>query len=389
MDRMRIVGIEEQRHTGAIPRDAGRSRGSAANARHAWTARAGIVITVRIDDGGAVHGGRGEASPLPRYSADTLDDARRGLRGFARRLPFDLAVTDFAGLDSIATLTSTIRAPSARCAVETAVLDALGRAAGVPVWRLLRAFLGDAGMARPVGVSGLITDLDPRSVERGAQALVEDGIRVAKLKIGREGMFDRELAAAAIIRASGLGLRFDANQGLPPRELAARLESLSRFRPDLVEEPATPEAVERLASVNVPIGLDETLQSAAGERYIDRFAARNRLRAVVLKPMALGGPLRCLALARHARSRGATAVVSHLFDGPLAWAGAAHLALALSGPSPSVEASETGLPSGLDRHAGLAAWPDTGVRHLDEMLVQSRIVPDESPGLGGVSDSPW
>jgi L-alanine-DL-glutamate epimerase-like enolase superfamily enzyme len=70
---------------------------------------------------------------------------------------------------------------------------------------------------------------------------------------------------------------------------------------------------------------------------------------VVLKPMALGGILRCLEIARLAHERRLDVVVSHLFDGPLALAAAAVLALTAGTP---------GVAMGLDRHAGLDAWGD-------------------------------
>ena len=49
----------------------------------------------------------------------------------------------------------------------------------------------------------------------------------------------------------------------------------------------------------------------------------------MLKPMALGGVLSALALARRAQQAGVGAYVTTLLDGPIARAAAAHLAAAI------------------------------------------------------------
>ena len=63
--------------------------------------------------------------------------------------------------------------------------------------------------------------------------------------------------------------------------------------------------------------------------------------------MVLGGLSHCLELGRRARALNLGVVVSHSFDGPVALAAAAALALALP----------AGIAQGLAPHAGLSAWP--------------------------------
>ena len=90
---------------------------------------------------------------------------------------------------------------------------------------------------------------------------------------------------------------------------------------------------------------------------------------LVLKPTLLGGMCACLALARDAAARGLSVVVTHVFDGPVALAAAAELAAALPGRV---------LACGLDRHGGLAAWPDVAIPQLGPDYVASA----GRPGLG-------
>ncbi len=57
---------------------------------------------------------------------------------------------------------------------------------------------------------------------------------------------------------------------------------------------------------------------------------RGSFRVLVLKPMALGGFAACLELARIAAAAGGAVLVSHLFDGPVGLAAAAHLGFRLA-----------------------------------------------------------
>jgi L-alanine-DL-glutamate epimerase-like enolase superfamily enzyme len=91
--------------------------------------------------------------------------------------------------------------------------------------------------------------------------------------------------------------------------------------------------------------------------------------AVVLKPMALGGFGPCLALAKRAHAAGLKSCVSHLFDGPVALASAAALALVVHGP---------GVAAGLAPHAGLGAWCDVPL----PFVRAGELIPWDAPGLG-------
>ena len=96
----------------------------------------------------------------------------------------------------------------------------------------------------------------------------------------------------------------------------------------------------------VPVALDESLQG--GDSLVTSLLEAGVCQALVLKPMALGGILRCLHLARLAARHGVGVVVTHLFDGPVALAAATELALALPGRV---------LACGLDLHPGLGSGP--------------------------------
>ncbi|HKA91867.1 MAG TPA: enolase C-terminal domain-like protein [Haliangiales bacterium] len=256
------------------------------DARRAWTERRSLLVTL---DGGGV----GEAAPLPGYSPDTLEACRDALAALP---PLD-------GPADVARLPDAL--PAARFALETAIL---ARGGG------LAAHLGVA--PRAVARCRLVADVAE------ADAAVADGAAALKVKIGVPG--DRDLLAALRGRFGAIPLRLDANGALA----AAELDAYVRFRPELVEEPiADPR---QLPPLPFPVALDESLLRLAAAD-VARLARAGRIQALVLKPMILGGAMRCLELARWAAGLGLATCASHLHDGPIARAATRALAEALPG----------------------------------------------------------
>jgi o-succinylbenzoate synthase len=323
----------------------------AGNAQQTWNARAALLVHL-IDADGRI--GCGEASPLPGYSSDSLARCEEDLTGLrAGELPAPEPGTPVE--PQLRELGAQVAAPAARFALECAWLDLLGQATG----RSLAALLGRVAFSS-IPLAALVDAPSEAESLALARLAVAKGIRVLKLKVGRPGAFDRELALARRLRhelGPEVALRLDANRAWSPEETPARLAALAEIAPELVEEPSP---IWPTASP-VPLALDETLQQPDSEvclRALSRVC-----RAIVLKPMALGGFTRCLALARLAGELGLDVVVSHLFDGPIALAAAAELALALPRPPRAC---------GLARHAGLSAWPAVEIPQIGAHSIEAR-----------------
>lgn len=325
--------------------------------------RSGLVVRVVTEDGISAEG---EASPLPGYSPDTLAGAREALRGFDwEHAPEpDPALTAESMLS--ARELDRVASPAARFALETVMLHVLGVRCERPLWSLLPR--DGAREPSPVPLSVFVGDAgDPEALAR-ARSAVEQGVVAIKVKIGRD--VPAELAALrAVRRAIGsAALRLDANQALDPATLVDDLERLVELDPECLEEPAPPAALATLARSPIPLALDESLQGPDTWARLAPRLADLRCVAVVLKPMALGGFSACLRWAARANAAGLAVTVSHLFDGPIALASSAHLALAIASRA---------LGSGLAPHAGLAAWPPLAVP-----FVGANITPPTAPGLG-------
>ncbi|RMH22344.1 MAG: O-succinylbenzoate synthase, partial [Acidobacteria bacterium] len=294
----------------------------AADARRRWRRRRGLLLRLR-DERGLV--GYGEASPLPGYSPETFGQARRALKmwrdGASPLLDLEAPLAEQIRRE-LAAVDAT--SPSARCAVETALLDLAGRRLERPSW----ALLSDAATPAPVPLAALITDLETGAALAAARRATARGIATLKVKIGRPGAWHQELALLDRLRRAvgpDVHLRLDANGSLPPGELADRLAALADCRPQLVEEPVAGDDLLAVAASPVPLAVDESLRRPSGWLIVEHLATRRLCRAVVLKPMVLGGSLACLELARRAAALGVAAVASHLYDGPVALAAAAHL----------------------------------------------------------------
>lgn len=320
--------------------------------------RSFAVLELTRDDGGS---GIGEASPLPGYSPDDLTEVVEALRVLVERPIVVDAVASPLQLISMVFEQCPIYEPSARFAMETAVLDWLGHNRGLPVHRLLG---GDSERKRiPIADLGLAEPAFRWPSE--AERLVGAGATHLKLKVGVD--FEQELQALQSIRAAhrALPIRLDANRKLSADQVVAHAAALESLDLELFEEPVPVDDWQRALDLPLPWALDETLRSTdAARRVLDS----GKIRAVVLKPTVLGGLSACLAWAERAAAAGTASVVSHAFEGPIARAAAAELALAL----------RCELAAGIGEHPALELWPPCRTAAIDARS----IVEHDAFGLG-------
>jgi L-alanine-DL-glutamate epimerase-like enolase superfamily enzyme len=338
----------------------------AGHARRSWPTRERLLIRVSES---AQSFGVGEATPLPGYSPDTLDDVeaalsrvsvealREALGGQASGVRRQASVEQLEAVSALVPRSL----PAARMGLETAALDYLARRAGVSAPEVLGAAPGTSILlAMLLGAAS-----DPDLLERAAAAL-RSGFRHLKIKLGAPGRIREEVAGIVTLRngvGSEVSLRLDANGALSESELAEAWITLKTCAIQLFEEPgALPQAL----AGEVPLALDESLQGLSETRVAERWQRTNAC-YLVLKPTALGGLAHCWRLAQRAHGAGVGVVISHCFEGPLAFRAAAALALAL--PS--------GLAHGLAPHAGVAgaalpmqagslhAWSEPGLGEPD------------------------
>jgi L-alanine-DL-glutamate epimerase-like enolase superfamily enzyme len=254
-----------------------------------------------------------------------------------------------------------LKNPSARFALETALLDWLGHTRCEPVHQIL----GGDVERRPIAIADLVMEPNPESWPARADGLLADGATHLKFKIGSQ--LGAEVAALEAIRRThpALPLRLDANRRVPIDALRRYADPLEALELELIEEPVAPEQWPAALNLPLPFALDETLRDdALSQQLLDS----GKIRAVVIKPTVVGGLKASFEVAERAAAHGAQYLVSHTFDGPIARAATAELALAL----------QTDLAAGLGSHPALALWPP----HRIAAIHERQITPHDAPGLG-------
>jgi o-succinylbenzoate synthase len=335
---MKIASARLQRLGGRLPV-------AISNSGASWTTREGLLLQLFSEEGLS---GQGEATPLPGYSRDTIEECEAALTA--------LRPDDFGELDLVLPAAAQVRRwlaahplpPAARFAVETALFNLIALRTRRPVAELL----GSPVSPHPVPLSALLpSPLRSDELLREAADALARGLRTLKIKIGRAGAFDDELAALRALRrevGSEVQLRLDANGAFPLAEASERLEALADLRPELIEEPVPLgqlAAFGERAESAIPLAADESLNVAALRPDLMQAFAHRRLAVAILKPTVLGGVLACLDLASELLPLDAKLMVTHAFEGPTALASAMALASVLPGPV---------LAAGLDRHPGLS-----------------------------------
>ncbi|WP_277555717.1 mandelate racemase/muconate lactonizing enzyme family protein [Halobaculum limi] len=283
-------------------------------------AREGLLV--RVDVGGTP--GVGEATPLPGWT-ESLEDCYASLE----------RARDGGTLPGP-------NAPAARHAVTLAYRDAVARRLDRSVAATLAR---DDSPAASVPVNATVGDASVEETVDAARAAVEDGYRTLKLKVGI-GSVERDVARVEAVADAvadtdtPVTLRADANGAWDveeAREALAALDGLVEY----VEQPLSASDIAghaALRGVGAPVALDESLIEYGVGAVLDAGACD----AVVLKPMALGGPSRALAAGRAAAHAGVTPVVTTTIDAAVARTAAVHVGAAMPGGSGRAHGLGTG-----------------------------------------------
>ena len=282
--------------------------------------REGFLVEVSDGEGA----GKGEATPLPNFGTETLEETSTALLTWRGPGALD-------SVEAIAAATAVLhKTPAARHGLELALLDRLAKVRHVPLARLLCQ-----SPRREVRCAALIDGDDAAALAKSAERAVAVGFEVLKIKVAARLLSVDAQRLLAVRRAVGpkISLRIDANGGWSESAARTALRGMESLGLELCEQPVAGADVGGLGRIRgrVPcqIAADEALLAAD---QIEAFFSPDRPPAadvVVLKPMALGGVLSALALAHRAHQAGVGAYVTTLLDGPIARAGAAHLAAAI------------------------------------------------------------
>ncbi|HFT4649189.1 TPA: muconate cycloisomerase family protein [Klebsiella pneumoniae] len=191
----------------------------------------------------------------------------------------------------------------AKSAIETALLDAQGKALGLPVSALLG---GALQTALPV-LWTLASGDTAKDIAEGEKLLAEGRHRAFKLKIGARELATDLRHTRVIVEALGdrASIRVDVNQAWDAATGAKGCRELAAMGVDLIEQPVSAHdnaALVRLSQqIETAILADEAVTTAY-DGY--QLAQQGFTGAYALKIAKAGGPNSVLALARVAQAAG-------------------------------------------------------------------------------------
>lgn len=287
-----------------------------ASARRAASVAENVHVRVRLSTGAT---GYGEGSPAPYVTGETIDSVARDaalaadvlLERDARR------VREWS-----AALVEAIPGATARAAVECAVLDALARALGLPLWHWF------GGATDRVQTDYTLTLAPPAEVARYAAEARAAGYRVLKIKVGTDPDEDEARVRAIVAAAPDARLRLDANQAFDPGQALRFVRRLvaANLPIELLEQPVPRDDWDGLAAVTrespIPVIADEAIHTPVDVIRVTRTRAAH---GVSLK-LAKSGPLAALAMIAIARAAGLKLMLGCMLESLLGIGVAVHLA---------------------------------------------------------------
>ncbi|MFD1829313.1 dipeptide epimerase [Streptomyces desertarenae] len=215
--------------------------------------------------------------------------------------------------------------PGVTAAVDSALLDLLGKHTGQPVHRLLPG--RDAHGAPPAAATARTIGItDPADAAAQARSLAARGFRLLKIKAGTaDPAEDLDRVAAVRDAAPGARLLLDPNGAWTPGRAEALLPRFAALGVEAVEQPTAPgdvEALVRLAEHSpLPLIADE---DAVG--YDDALRLAGRVQGVNVKLAKCGGVHQALRIIEALGGSGTDVMLGCLTASSLGIAPAVHLA---------------------------------------------------------------
>ncbi len=244
--------------------------------------------------------------------------------------------------------------PAAKAAVDIAAYDLLGKQHGMPIYRLLG--LDPTRTPRTTFTIGIDT---PEIMARKAAEAQQ--YPILKVKVGTR--HDRENLEAIRNKRPDAVIRVDANAAWTPKEAIRRIEELSVYNLEFVEQPVPARDLAGLGqvrrNVSLPVIADESCIVPA-----DVPLVAPHVDGINIKLMKCGGIYPALKMIHLARAHNLQIMMGCMVESSIAITAAAHL-------SPLIDYAD------LDGHLLIDNDPYRGVTVEDGKL----ILPS-TPGLG-------
>jgi len=299
------------------------SKGDYRMARGVHAGLRSLIVRIRTDAGIS---GAGEAHEgVGGYSSETLGTMDAVISHVYGPL---LVGRELESPEQLATEMTAARRGNlfARCAVETALFDILGRARRLPVVAML-----GGPVRRRLALSGSIGIDEPGVMADKAAAMAAAGYRTVKVKVGTPDIVGDLARVRAVRKAVGdnVAIRLDANAGFTPTDAITFIRGLADLAIEYVEQPVAAENLDAMAKLTrlaiVPILADESVHTPEDAH---RLIVAGAADAIKIKISKAGGYIAARKIIDIAESAGIKLVIGQGICSSLEAAAEAHLACA-------------------------------------------------------------
>lgn len=269
-----------------------------------------LLVKLRLRNGVV---GYGEAAPMESLTGESLFETRKSILQLFSSVQGNSA-NRWRYLSRILKEKAENQ-PAARCALETAILDAFCRSAGIPLW----AFLGGASEG-PFTTDITLPLLGKKTVLELSDHWYKRGFRIQKIKVGAD--LEEEMGILSEIHRTHPDISFiiDANQAFTVDESLLFLQEVLGFGCEvlLFEQPVERNNLEGMAyirrAVSVPVAADESVLTTTDLYKVIEHRAADYINLKIMK----SGLVECLDIARIATSQGLRLMIGGMVETRLA-----------------------------------------------------------------------
>lgn len=222
----------------------------------------------------------------------------------------------------------------AKAGIETACQDVRGKAAGLPLVRLL-----GGGNPEAVEVIAAVDIVPPSEAETLTRLWVEKGFGCIKIKVGLDVLEDVERVRVVRETAGpGMRLRVDGNQGYDRASAMKACKAFEAFDLQWIEQPLPEWDFEGMAALarnfSTPIAVDESI---AGLHDVYRVATTGAADVINIKIAKCGGITNSLKIAHAAEAAGLPCFLGGCIETGVGTAVALHFGACCPNLVPAIE----------------------------------------------------
>ena len=263
--------------------------------------RSGFIIKI-TDENNFI--GYGEVSPLPGFSAETLDECEVVLNTLYYRIISKSANKE--EFDLIEELHSISNLPSLLFGIEQAVISLLIQR------KDLSSLLTNE---KRISINGIVGIKSKDETFREIDNLLIKNFKTIKIKIGVNSVEDDvEFVKQVSNRIDdSIKIRLDVNGSWDYQQAEFAVNNLPQDKIELIEQPVynIDELVMLSDFSHIPIAVDESINNTSEAKDI---IERSNITTIVLKPSILGSIIQTISLIRSAENLGKKIIISSAFE---------------------------------------------------------------------------